>query len=149
MPSNIPPLRSHARRRDRHGRGLRGPIIPGHLPAARTRADRFDDFIAFDLMTFRRFLGGQMKHIDFGVLDVPEQDPAPWEDGIPLARFLPFERPAKITGRIVFYRMPILAAAARSDYPRLFIHSVVTEQLASALGKLPEDIDYLGDDPPQ
>ncbi len=143
MPMNIPPLRTQARRRDRHGRGMRGPVIPGHVPAARTRADKFDDFIAFDLMTYRRFLGNDMRHIDYGVLDVPENDPAPWEDGVPLARFLPFEKPAKITGRIIFYRMPILAAAAKDPYPRLFIHSVVTEQLASALGKHPEDIDYL------
>ena len=141
--SQLPPLRGHARRRDRHGRGLRGPVIPGALPAARTRADKFDDLIGYDLATFRTHLGNKMSHIDFGVLDVPEYEPAPWEDGVPLARYIPFERPAKITGRIVFYRMPILEAAERTDDPRMFIHDVVTGQLASALGQNPEDIDYL------
>ncbi|AWE41963.1 MULTISPECIES: metallopeptidase family protein [unclassified Actinobaculum] len=143
MPRSIIPQRSHARRRDRHGRGLRGPVLPPEAPAWRTRADRFDDFIAFDLATYRRFLGSDMDHTDFGVLDVPEADPAPWEHGVPLARYLPFERPARITGRIVFYRLPMLAAASRSPHPRLFLHDVITEQLASALGRAPEDIDYL------
>ena len=84
-----------------------------------------------------------MAHIDYGVLDVPESDPAPWERGIPLARYLPFERGAQITGRIVFYRMPILQAAKRTLDPRVFIHDVVTEQLASDLGRPAEEIDYL------
>ena len=94
------------------------PSLTGHLPAARTRADKFDDLIGYDLATFRAHLGSKMKHLDFGVLDVPETDPAPWEHGVPLARYLPFERPAKITGRIVFYRLPILQAAKRAPLIR-------------------------------
>ena len=136
--------RSHARvRRDRHGRGLRGPILDPQLPAWRTRAQMFDDIIAWDLGTFRRYLGDRLEKFDFAVLDVPHSDPAPWEEGVPLGRFLPFERPAKIHGRIVFYRMPIIQAASRDPHPRMFIHYVVTNQLASALGERPEDIDYL------
>ncbi len=138
----IPP-RAHARRRDRHGRGLRGPIVPFTLPAWRTRADKFDDILTLELLTYREHLGDLLAHFDCGVLDVPEP-PAPWEEGIPLARFLPFERPARITGRIVFYRMPILRAAAHAEDPRLFIHEIVTCQLADAIGRFPEEIDFLG-----
>ena len=104
---------------------------------------KFDDVVAADLAQYRQILGDDMAHIDYGVLDVPESDPAPWERGIPLARYLPFERGAQITGRIVFYRMPILQAAKRTLDPRVFIHDVVTEQLASALGRPAEEIDYL------
>ena len=130
-------------RRDRHGRGLRGPVLEPQVPAYRTRAQIFDDIIAWDLGTFRRHLGERMEKLDFAVLDVPHSDPAPWEEGVPLGRVVPFERPAKITARIIFYRMPILAAAGRDPFPRMFIHSVVTNHLASALGEHPEDIDYL------
>ncbi|WP_246462275.1 metallopeptidase family protein [Trueperella pecoris] len=137
------PRRSHARRRDRHGRGFRGPVLPMSVPAWRTRADEFDDLLAWDLGTYRRHLGNKMERFDFAVMDVPGHDPAPWEEGIPLARFLPFERPARIHGRIIFYRMPILSALRREADPRLFIHDVVTSQLATALGCMPEDIDYL------
>ena len=33
------------RRRDRRGRGLRGPLLPPELPAARSRSERFDDLV--------------------------------------------------------------------------------------------------------
>lgn len=143
MPRSSIPLRIHARRRDRHGRGLRGPIIPFNVPSWRTRADKFDDILTTDLAHFRSALGKEMERIDFAVLDVPDSEPAPWESGIPMARFLPFEHPAKVTGRIIFYRMPMLHAARRSPNPRLFLHDIVTQQLASAIGCHPEDIDYL------
>lgn len=100
-------------------------------------------FVSAELDRFRATWGEDMARFDFAVLDVPEYDPAPWEAGVPLARFLPFERPAKILGRIVFYRMPILQAARRSGDVALFVHAVVTEQVAGALGRDPEDIDYL------
>ena len=130
-------------RRDRHGRGMRGPTLHPALPASRTRAQMFDDVIAWDLGTFRRHLGDRMEKLDFAVLDVPRSDPAPWEEGVPLGRVVPFERPSKIEARIIFYRMPIIEAASRDPLPRLFIHSVVTNHLASALGEHPEDIDYM------
>ncbi|MFP7695681.1 metallopeptidase family protein [Trueperella sp. LYQ143] len=139
----IIPRRAHARRRDRHGRGIPGPILPMSVPAWRTRADCFDDLIAWDLGTFRRHLGERMDHIDFAVMDAPQNDPAPWEESVPLARYLPFERPARIHGRIIFYRMPILHAMRDEDDPRLFIHSIVVSQLASALNVDPDEIDYL------
>lgn len=137
------PRRANARRRDRHGRGFRGPIVPMTAPVWRTRADQFDDVIAWDLGNFKRRLGPKLDRYDFAVLDVPQQDPAPWEQGIPLSRFLPFERPAKIRGRIIFYRMPILEATKKEPDPRWFIHDVITNQLATALEMDPEEIDYL------
>lgn len=103
----------------------------------------FDDIISWDLGTFRRYLGSRMDRFDFAVIDVPHSDPAPWEDGIPMGRVVPFEKPSKIEGRIILYRMPILDAASGEPDPRMYIHGVVTNQLASALGEHPEDIDYL------
>ncbi|KMY23045.1 hypothetical protein SAMN05421878_103143 [Actinobaculum suis] len=141
--SEIFPLRSQGRRRDRHGRGIRGPFLPFTLPAWRTRAEKFDDVIAYELATYRMVLGEKMDGLDFGILDVPSEDPAPWEDGIPLARYLPFEPGGEITGRLIFYRLAILQSARRAPDCHLFIHQVVTQQLASALGEFPEDIDFL------
>ncbi|XCB29537.1 metallopeptidase family protein [Arcanobacterium hippocoleae] len=131
------------KRRDRHGRGIRGPVIPAAVPAWRTRADIFDDIISYEIGTYRRYLGKKLDKFDFAVLDVPQNDLAPWEDGVPLGRFLPFERPAKIHGRLLFYRLPIMMAARREPSPSLFIHGVVTNQIAAALDTLPEKIDYL------
>lgn len=135
--------RGNARRRDRHGRGPRGPLLPVSIPAWRTRADIFDDSIAWEIGTYRRHLGADLERFDFAVMDVPDADPAPWEEGVPLSRFLPFERPGKIHGRIIFYRMPILQALKREDDVSLFLHAVVTSQLASALGRESWEIDFL------
>ena len=45
-PQRLPvPAPTPARRRDRHGRGLRGPLLPPILPAWRTRAERFDELV--------------------------------------------------------------------------------------------------------
>lgn len=137
------PRRSHASRRDRHGRGPRGPILPMTIPGWRTRSDQFDDLLGWELGEYSRHLGPVLDRYDFAVMDVPGADPAPWESGAPLARYLPFERPAKIHGRIIFYRMPILNAMRSHPDPRMLIHSIVTSQLAAALNRLPEDIDYL------
>jgi hypothetical protein len=32
-------------RRDRHGRGLRGRLVPDGVPLARSRAEQFDDLV--------------------------------------------------------------------------------------------------------
>ncbi|WP_124039144.1 metallopeptidase family protein [Neoactinobaculum massilliense] len=137
----IPP-RSQGRRRDRHGRGLRGPVLPFSLPAWRTRGDQFADVIAYELAMYRHRLP-ELQRMDFGVMNVPDQDPAPWEERSPLARYLPFERGGKLDGRIVFYRWPIQQEAAHSPEPRIFLHYVVTDAVAAAIGSHPEDIDWM------
>ena len=82
-PGRIPPRsaaapgRRPSSRRDRHGRGLRGPLLPPHLPAWRTRAERFDELVvdaAQDLA--RRW--PSVDQIQFAVEEVPPSDPAPW-----------------------------------------------------------------------
>ena len=32
-------------RRDRHGRGLRGRLVPANVPLSRTKAELFDDLV--------------------------------------------------------------------------------------------------------
>ncbi|SDU79289.1 metallopeptidase family protein [Arcanobacterium phocae] len=136
------PKRNHGRRRDRHERGLRGPLVDRTSPAYRSRTQKFDDILSWELTAFREHIGEKLDRYDVAVLDVPATDPTPWEDGIPLARFLPFERPSKILGRLVFYRMPIEMAIEDVDDPRLFIHRVMVGQIASALNMDPDDVDY-------
>lgn len=128
-------------RRDRHGRGLRGPILHPAIPAWRTRAERFDDMISMEVATYRRVLGDVVDRFDYAVLDVPEADPAPWEDGVPQARYFPMPD-SRVEGRIVIYRRPILHAAPSPAHVSLLVHAVVTQQLANALGRSPEEIDY-------
>lgn len=118
-------------------------MLPRTIPAWRTRADKFDDMLAWEIGTYRKHLGAQLDKFDFAVMEVPNADPAPWEDGVPLSRYLPFERPAKIHGRIIFYRMPIMRAVRRAPDTAFFIHDIVTSQIASALDMDPADIDFM------
>ncbi|MDO5722956.1 MAG: metallopeptidase family protein [Flaviflexus sp.] len=136
-----PPRITPSVRRDRHGRGLRGIIIPPSVPAWRRRSERFDDIISMEINTYRHTLGEEVDRVEYGVLDVPQTDPTPWEDGIPQARFFPMDGDKE--GRIIFYRFPILQAARGRDLS-LVIHAIVTQQLAAFLGTFPEDIDFLG-----
>jgi len=127
------------RRRDRHGRGLRGPVLPAGVPASRTRAERFDDLVLDAVERLERRWRAELADIEFAVEDVPPADPSPWEHGgVPLGRFFPAER--GLPPRVVVYRRPV---ETRTDDLELasFIHEVVVEQVASALGLEPERID--------
>ena len=123
---------------------MRGPVMPPSIPAWRTRAERFDDIVSMEVATYRRHLGSVVDRLDYAVLDVPESDPTPWEDGIPQARFFPMERGTGVEGRIVFYRRPMEQMAPTPGALSVLVHMVVTQQLASFLGTFPEDIDFLG-----
>jgi len=128
------------RRRDRRGRGLRGPMFPPGTPAHRTRAQRFDDFVLDVVEDLDRTWAVQLRGTEFAVEDVPPSDPAPWEDGgVLLGRFFPAE--AGRPGRVVVYRRPVeVRALDREDLADL-VRDVVVEQVAHMLARTPEEID--------
>jgi predicted Zn-dependent protease with MMP-like domain len=131
------------RSRDRHGRGLRGPLYPATLPAARSRAERFDALVI------------EALELDVAVDDVPEvhvgpDDELSWEDGVvddgnvPLARLVPAgvdRRGVPTRARIVLYRRPLEARAKDGADLADLVHDVLVEQIASYLGLDPDVID--------
>ncbi|WP_323132221.1 metallopeptidase family protein [Kineococcus indalonis] len=142
--------RAHRRRRrvrrDRHGRGLRGPLLPASLPAARTRAERFDDLVLDAVELLERRWAEQLAGVEFAVEEVPPSDPAPWEDEVvPLGRLFPAD--ASGPARVVLYRRPVETRAGGEDLEDL-VADVVVEQVAHLLGLDPEEVDprYGGDD---
>lgn len=139
------PDTSGVKRRDRRGRGLRGPLMPAHLPAARTRAQRFDDHVIATIHRLERAWSKQLDGTEFAVEDVPPSDPSPWEDrGVPMGRFFPSD--SGLPARIVVYRRPIESRATDDDDLSELVRSIVVEQVAHMLGRSPEDIDpgYVG-----
>lgn len=132
-------VRSRARRRDYHERGLRGPALPQTLPVWKTRSENFDALLARELAFYRRLYPEKLGFIDYGVLEVPESEPAPWEKSAPLSRFIPAAHPGSDGGRVVFYRRPILHAAQGESLAE-FIHTIVVEQLAAILDCDPQAI---------
>lgn len=128
------------RRRDRRGRGLRGPLLPPSAPANRSRAERFDDHVIAVIARIELAWAGQLRGTEFAVEDVPPSDPAPWEDGsVPLGRCFPADsgQPA----RIVVYRRPVEARAFDEEDLEDMVRDVVVEQVAHLLSRSPEEID--------
>ncbi|WP_322645537.1 metallopeptidase family protein [Oerskovia flava] len=133
------------RRRDRRGRGIRGPLLPPSAPANRTRAERFDEHVLAAVEKLERTWGRALRGTEFAVEDVPPSDPAPWEDaGVPLGRFFPAE--AGQPARIVVYRRPVEQRALDAEDTSDLVRDVVVEQVGHMLGRSPEEIDpgYLG-----
>ncbi|MCX5140658.1 MULTISPECIES: metallopeptidase family protein [unclassified Streptomyces] len=136
MDSPVPPLPSEPRprRRDRHGRGMRGPVAPPQVPLSASRADSFRDLVQDSVERLER-RWPQLAEVDFVVLDVPGTA----EETVPLGVALPAqkERPAQI----VVYRRPVEIRTKNRDERAMLVHEVVVEQVAELLGLSPESVD--------
>ena len=142
MPVPALPSRRGARRRDRHGHGLRGPLMPPTLPGWRTRADKFDDIVIRNVERLEKRWERQLRGVEFAVEEVPPSDPAPWEHRtVALGRYFPADAAAGLTHRIVIYRRPVLSRCEDAEEVDLLVRVVLVEQMAGMLGRAPEEID--------
>ena len=134
------PVPQPGRRRDRHGRGLRGPLVPRGVPAWRSRKDRFDDAVLDAVERLERRWATELVGVEFAVEDVPPSDPAPWEHGeVPLGRLFPGE--GRLAPRVVVYRRPVETRAADPRDVGPLVHEVVVEQVAQLMGLSPAQVD--------
>jgi len=163
------PTAGRVRRRDRHGRGLRGSLVPPEVPLHRSRSERFDDLVLLAVSQLEPRWEAELSGIEFGVEEIPpfipdNDDPEP----IPLARLEPGSdrpgvgRPARspdlsgLTGlsgvpdlaelpdrpaRIVLYRRPLLARADGQEELAELVLDVIVEQFAHWLGVDPQTVD--------
>ncbi len=139
------PSRRGGRRRDRRGRGPRGPVLPPSVPGARTGAERFDHVMLRTVAHLEHSLGRALDGVEFGVEDVPPSAPAPWEAGaVSLGRYFPADAAAGLPDRIVLYRRPIESRCrGAADLAELVRH-VLIEQVAHLTGLDPDQIDPAG-----
>lgn len=157
------------RRRDRHGRGLRGPLVPQsvdvggrqvRVPVSQTRGQRFDDLVLDAVEDLEQRWAAELQGVEFAVEDVPAvpfgADPALDEDviadetaggAVPLGRLLPAgvdDEGRPTAARVVVYRRPLEARAAdRLDLADL-VHDVVVDQVARLLHLDPDEVDPPG-----
>ncbi len=129
-------------RRDRHGRGLRGPLAPADVPLSRTRAQRFDDLVLDAVSQLESRWEQQLAGVEFAVEEVPPAGPGP----VPVARLE--HAAAGEPTRIVVYRRPAQARAEGDDELAALVFDAVVEEVARLLGIDPENIDpgYDGED---
>jgi predicted Zn-dependent protease with MMP-like domain len=132
-------------RRDRHGRGLRGSLVPADVPLHRTRAERFDDLVLLAVSQLEPRWETELSGMEFAVEEIPPVDqPGDDTDPVPLARLdlesgysTDRDRPA----RIVLYRRPLMARADGEEELAELILDVVVEEFARWLGVDPRTVD--------
>jgi predicted Zn-dependent protease with MMP-like domain len=135
------------RRRDRHGRGLRGRLVPPSVPLYRSRAQQFDDIVLEAVARLEPRWEAELSGVEFAVQEVPDADTIGEDEGVPLARIVRGSPDTSDPGnpaigpRIVLFRRPLLARAEDEDELSELIFDVVVEELAEILGVDPEVID--------
>ncbi|WP_433328838.1 metallopeptidase family protein [Spirillospora sp. CA-294931] len=135
---------ARVRRRDRHGRGLRGPLTPPETPLSRSRAERFDDLVRDEVRRLGRRWGRELATVEFAVEDVPEVGPG-FEGPVPLGETLPGEGDEPV--RIVIYRRPVEARASGERDTSRLVRDLLVEEVADLLGLSPESVDPSYDSP--
>ena len=131
-------------RRDRHGRGLRGPLAPPGSPARETRADAFADLVVDAVDRLEPRWGPLLREVDVEVHDVPPDTGAgspPAGDlvEVPLSDHRPATRHRPAT--VVVYRRPVELRATDRPARVDLVRDLVAEELGAALGLAPEQID--------
>lgn len=132
------------RRRDRHGRGLRGPLTPSQAPISRTRAERFADLVDDEVRRLGARWGRELARVEFAVEDVPGVDPL-FDGPVPLGQTLPGDGDRPV--RIVVYRRPVEARAVGDAELSQMIRDLLVEEVADLLGLSPESVDPSYDTP--
>lgn len=129
--------------RDRHGRGIRGILLPWNLPGYKTRLDSFNNLVIQVTTEISRRLGDKIRDLsdlEIATEDVPASDPAPWEENtVALSRSFPADKSNFLAPRIILYRRPIEARSNKSDRAKL-IQQILLSEIANLLHCLPEDL---------
>ncbi|MFC3994889.1 metallopeptidase family protein [Nocardiopsis sediminis] len=127
------------RRRDRRGRGLRGPLAPPEVPIARSRAQIFDDLVLDAVERLERVWARELANVEFLVEDVPRVPAGVTaDDGIPFSRL---ESAGAGQARIIVYRRPVEIRTKDPEEMALLVYDTVVEEVANLLGLEPETVD--------
>ncbi|MDA8371349.1 MAG: metallopeptidase family protein [Nocardiopsaceae bacterium] len=127
------------RRRDRRGRGIRGPLAPPQLPIARSRAQIFDDLVLDAVERLERVWARELANVEFLVEDVPHVPKGVTaDDGIPFSRL---ESAGAGQARIIVYRRPVEIRTKEPEEMAFLVYDTVVEEVANLLGLEPETID--------
>lgn len=142
-------------RRDRHGRGPRGPLAPRGVPISASPADRFDRIASEAIEHVEHRWRTELANVEFAVDLVPaleiDSDPsaegAIESGGVLLAAIVPARGTEK--AHIVLYRKPIELRARDLEDLEDLVHDIVVHVISNYLGLEPEVVDpgFGGPDP--
>ncbi|WP_207346108.1 metallopeptidase family protein [Arthrobacter sp. E3] len=137
------------RHRDRHGRGLRGLLLPASLPASRTRSEKFEDLVVDSAERLRHLWPDALAQAEYLVEEVPGQLESLIASGspAPLGKFTPAIRATSDSPAqppvIAIYRHPVEELCDTSGQVRELVHEVMIEQVAGLLNIDPDTVDPL------
>lgn len=135
------------RRRDRHGRGLRGPLATKN-PLTGTalepvgppgRATFFEEALQASIDRVGEHCPEALVGIAFGIEEVPFLQTAWSGERVPLAAAVA-PTPSEL-GRVVLYRRPLEHRAASRQGLQILVHRTLVEQLAALTGLSITEID--------
>lgn len=134
------------RRRDRHQRGLRGPLVlpnpygaTARPPRPAGRVEYFDDVVHAAVDKIAATCPDALVGVTFGIEDVPAL-PASWsDDRVPLAAAV--EADPERMAQVVVYRRPLEHRAATRRGLRILVHRTIVEQLSTLTGRPVRDFD--------
>jgi hypothetical protein len=136
-----------SRRRDRHGRGLRGPLaLPNPWarraatpPRPATPSEAFAEAVHAAVERVARQCPDALVDVAFGIEDVPVV-PVAWTGGqVPLA--LAVEATTEAAGQVVIYRRPLEHRASSRRGLQILVYRTVVEQLAALTGRSVSELD--------
>ncbi|MEE1619949.1 metallopeptidase family protein [Zafaria sp. Z1313] len=131
------------RRRNRHGRGLRGALMLQQLPGSRTRAERFEDLVAGSAERLEELWGPRIAAVAFEVELVPSEKSLRRAEssGGPVPLGTASSATARRSAVIRVYRRPVEQLAGHAVDLGDVVHDVVVELVAELLAMAPEDVD--------
>ncbi|WP_223948397.1 metallopeptidase family protein [Arthrobacter sp. NtRootA1] len=129
------------RRRNRHGRGLRGELMLPSLPGFRTRAERFDDMVLDSAERLQDMWGKQLDGVLFAVDEIPPNLEQLVAEGTaaPMGSYTPGNRGE--APMIAVYRRVVEQTAGTREELQDLVHDIVVEYTAEMLGVPPETLD--------
>ncbi|MET3367091.1 metallopeptidase family protein [Arthrobacter sp. M2012083] len=129
------------RRRNRHGRGLRGELMLPNLPGFRTRSERFDDMVLDSAERLQDMWGKQLDGVLFAVDEIPPnlEHLVATGNTAPMGSYTPGGRGD--APMITVYRRVVEQGAATREELQDLVHDVVVEYTAEMLGVPPETLD--------
>jgi predicted Zn-dependent protease with MMP-like domain len=129
------------RRRNRHGRGLRGELMLPTLPAYRTRSDRFDEMVMDSAQRLHDIWGKPLDGVRFAVDEIPRGLEQLVADRSPAPMGLYEPAHADEGPVITLFRRVIEQACGNTEELQDLVHDVVVERTAEMLGVAPETLD--------
>src|SRR5699024_9797909 len=140
--------------RDRHGRGLRGPLLPQQTPRFRTRGQRFDMEVLETYSPIHNAYLDELLGLDIAVDTVPRMrlradmsilpDDIVADGPVPLGRIVPAGvasagRPTR--ARLLIFRQPLEARLANRRVRAALLCAVLSALVPNYLNIDPEVID--------